>query len=334
MATPDLAPTFDEVDSSFRPLVRLLQQELRRAGRQAPGVMPVTPGEFSRWYLDVVQILSAQVGGGDAMQRGEVELMCRCAMSGRDLREVIELCARYCAMLAPRAGSIGFDDRGGVASFRLDSLRTETTTASSLVDITGLFAFQQLFQWLLGVELPLRQVCIGPIQRDDVLPFLRLFRAPVLAGGDRYALEFESRALVWPAVRGAGEFDAFFEVFPCGVFNTGANTLPQQVSALLTAAAARGDKLPSQQQLAAALELPLSTFRQRLAAGGTSFRALRRDCLRDAATRLLLSGELGVADIAQRLGFSDAGAFRRAFHQWFGVAPVAWRELCNARADQ
>ena len=105
--------------------------------------------------------------------------MCRCTLSARTLREAIELCGRYCAMLHPRAGRLSLERDCSLASVQLDSLRPETTTASSLADITGLFAFRQLFQWLVGADLRLRQVRIGPIERDDVLPFLLLFGAPV-----------------------------------------------------------------------------------------------------------------------------------------------------------
>src|SRR5690606_8906440 len=124
-------------------------------------------------------------------------------------------------------------------------------------------------------ELPLRQVCIGPIRRQDVLPFLRLFRAPVLAGGEDYALEFEASALALPVVRAPSEFAAFFHSFPCAVFGARDHSLSAQVSALLAAALRHGAPLPGQGQLAAGLGLPLSTFRRRLQQGGDSYRALR-----------------------------------------------------------
>ena len=174
-STPtDTAGTaFDTVHASFMPLVSLLRGELH-AGLAEVGPAPRNLGEFTRWYLQVVQRLEAEVAQDferPSMAREAVELMCRGAISAATVAEAIDLCRRFMALLHPRAGALALKLKGDTASLQLDSLRPRTTTASSLVDITGLFAFRQLLQWLAGRELPLRQVCIGPIQRDDVLPF-------------------------------------------------------------------------------------------------------------------------------------------------------------------
>lgn len=321
----------------FAPLVDLLLAELESCGR-ADGLRrpPQTLTGFTRWYLDVVQRLDAHLAEGDnhaPMARGEVELMCRCALSAADLREAILICERFAGMLHPRAGLVRLQTSGARASFRLDSLRGQASTAGSLVDITGLFAFLQLFQWLLGRELPLQQVRIGPIRRQDVLPFLRLFRAPVLAGGDDYALDFDAAALALPVVRKPLEFNAFFHSFPCAVFGARAPSLPAQVGALMAAALRHGSPLPGQVQLALDLGLPLSTFRRRLRQGGSSYRVLREAALRNAACEALSEPGRRVGDIAADLGFADSGSFRRAFVQWFGMAPGAWRERALAARE-
>jgi AraC-like DNA-binding protein len=97
------------------------------------------------------------------------------------------------------------------------------------------------------------------------------------------------------------------------------------VAALLAAAAERGQRVPTLEKVAAALDLPPSTLRRRLGQAGTSFRALRDRTLAEQARVLLARGDLGIGVIAERLGFSDAAAFRRAFRRWHGCAPVAWR---------
>lgn len=319
---------FASVQSLFAPLVALLERELARARVAVPLRNPRNLGEFTRWYLEVVQLLERQVAresGREPMARDAVELMCRCAMSARDLRGAIDLCARYSVTLYPRAGQLFLAGDGDTASLQLDSLRPQTTPASSLVDITGLFAFRQLLQWLAGRELPLRRVSIGPIQRDDVLPFLKLFRAPVLAGGDLYSLDFDAAALDWPCVRGRAEFEHFFALFPCAVFGIRASGVGGQVSALMMASLEQGEGVPGQARLAEILEIPLSTLRRRLREAGTGYRELREQCLSEMAAALLARSELSVGQVALRLGFGDAGAFRRAFHQWYGCAPGTWQ---------
>lgn len=322
-------PDTENAIQVIAPLVQLLRQELAYARISPPGLEPNSIEEFTHWYLAVVQLLETHIATGEGhqpMSRKEVELMCRCALSGHNLREAIDVCIHYCGMLYPRAGEIELEESPDLASFRLNSLRAETSTASSLSDITGLFAFKQLFQWLTGADLQLQQVCIGPIQRDDVLPFLKLFGSPVTAGGKKCTLNFPRRMLDLPIVRTAGEFSAFFEVYPCGVFSGDTHDLVAQVNVLLVAAARQGRGIPSQSDMANTLGIPLSTFRRRLARSGTSFRALREEVLQDSAQTLLLRRDVSIAEVAARLGFSDATAFRRAFRKWLGMTPSEWQQ--------
>lgn len=319
----------DPRQTTFEPLMVLLEQELSDAGIAYPRPRAASIGEFTQFYLDVVQLLEAQVAGDSEQQpmsRTEVELLCCCALAATTLGEAITICQRFCTMLTPRAGQLGLRVRGDRATFSLDSLRQATTSASNLVDITGLFAFRQLFQWLVGVDLPLRQVGIGSMQRDDVLAFLQLFRAPVLTGGKLYTLEFGRSALDLPIVRSRNEFPGFFAVFPCGVFDMTANALPQQVSALLYAAARQGGGIPTQQEVAASLDIPCSTFRRHLVEEGAAFRQLREEALRDIAQELLARDGIAISDIAAHLGFADVTAFRRAFMRWSSESPSAWRQ--------
>ena len=312
----------------FQPMRYLLQTELQAAGislAPPPGDVASARG-FMRWYLQAIQLLEAHVAEGDEhapMTRGEVELQCRCALTGATLAEAVELLAGFAGLLYPRAGRISLELSGEQALFKLDSLRRRTSTASSMVDITGLFAFRQLLQWLVGRELPLRQVRAGPMRRDDVLPFLKLFRAPVLAGGGDYALAFDAAALTWPVVRTSAEFPGFFELFPCAIFLPSWHSLAGQVSALFSAMLARGEPLPAQTSVARDLGMSLSRFRQQLRGEGTGFRELREHALSEAASSALLRGS-DVGSVAAQLGFADPGSFRRAFRQWHGCSPSQW----------
>lgn len=62
------------------------------------------------------------------------------------------------------------------------------------------------------------------------------------------------------------------------------------------------------------------TLRRRLAEAGTSYRALVDDVRKERALEWL-DGPGSVTSVAQRLGFSDATAFARAFRRWTGVPP-------------
>ena len=173
-------------DTPFGPVLELLYDELDAVGESLP--LPseaLTPHEFSHYYLEVVQRLENHVAGSDSQQpnsRREVELLCRCALSGSTLGEAMELISDFAAMLYPRAGKLWVERGEDTVKFLQHSLRGERTVAANLVDVTGLFAFKQLFAWLVGGVLQPIRVCIGPMSRADILPFLRLFNTSVLTG--------------------------------------------------------------------------------------------------------------------------------------------------------
>jgi AraC-like DNA-binding protein len=79
------------------------------------------------------------------------------------------------------------------------------------------------------------------------------------------------------------------------------------------------------------LRLGTRTLVRRLGARGTSYRALLDAHRRRRATVLLGQHDLGVAEIAQRLGYEDPTNFARACRRWFGLSPRAWRAARNAR---
>ena len=78
--------------------------------------------------------------------------------------------------------------------------------------------------------------------------------------------------------------------------------------------------------LAQALDLSPRTLRRRLDEAGTTFRAISDRVRANAARELLADAELSVAEVGERLGFSDVRAFRRAFKRWLGHAPGEARQ--------
>ena len=80
----------------------------------------------------------------------------------------------------------------------------------------------------------------------------------------------------------------------------------------------------SEEDAAAAMFISARTLARRLAAEGTSFRAVRDDLLARRAAGHLRDG-MPVTAIATLLGYHDASGFRRAFKRWYGETPDAWR---------
>lgn len=83
--------------------------------------------------------------------------------------------------------------------------------------------------------------------------------------------------------------------------------------------------LPAVNRVAAVVGLSERALRRRLAAHGTSFRALIDDVVAPLAKRYLRESSLSVADVAERVGYSEPASFVRAFRRWTGTTPETFR---------
>ncbi len=319
-----------EAQTLYSPVLEILFDELEVLGIPCPAHAAIdTPSQFTTEYLRTVQILEEYLAGDDRhvpMTRRDVELMCRCALSAPTLARAMELVIDFAAMIHPRSGQLSLERCNTGYRFVHNSLRGSQSLASSLVDITGIFAFKQLFQWLTGGQVIPSTVSIGQLRRKDILPFLHLFNIPVVGNGPVYYLEYTEEDVQRPVVVSAGAFDQFFEFFPCAVYTPDEIPLSNQISSLLSAAIRQALPLPGLVQVAASLAMPASTLRRKLDSQGTSFRALREQCQYEVALSLLAHSGLGVSDIAETIGFSNSSTFRRAFKRWSGVCPTVYRQ--------
>lgn len=73
------------------------------------------------------------------------------------------------------------------------------------------------------------------------------------------------------------------------------------------------------------LRLSVRTLRRRLSERGLSFDGLLTEVRRNRAVAYLVNTDEAIERIAERLGYSDASNFRRAFRRWTGLAPAAFR---------
>lgn len=78
---------------------------------------------------------------------------------------------------------------------------------------------------------------------------------------------------------------------------------------------------PTIMAVAEALGMTVRTLQRRLAANNLSYRHVLDDLRRKKAEAELISRAFSVAEIAQRLGYSDPSHFARAFRRWTGCPP-------------
>jgi len=92
-------------------------------------------------------------------------------------------------------------------------------------------------------------------------------------------------------------------------------------------------QIPDLPTAARDLGISARSLRRRLAADATSYRTLVRATLEASAGHLLRDPSRSIQETAHALGFSDAGAFHRAFKRWTGMTPKQYRESPAAGAS-
>lgn len=98
-------------------------------------------------------------------------------------------------------------------------------------------------------------------------------------------------------------------------------SLSCQVKALLQISPAA-----TKEDIAEQLHMSGRHLNRRLADDGTSFKLLQDTTRRQLAEKALIQPASRMADIAERLGFSDESAFAKAFRRWTGQSPSQFRD--------
>ncbi|ONI81263.1 hypothetical protein ALI144C_22325 [Actinosynnema sp. ALI-1.44] len=181
--------------------------------------------------------------------------------------------------------------------------------------------------WLIGRRIALRCVqlpyAVPPYAADYHAMYGRM---PVFDGPDgMVALEFDSALLGAPVVRDENDLADYLSDQP-GVWYARrdyGSTTADRVRRILERGL-RGT-WPTAEEIADRLAVSVQHLRRLLRDEKTSVSGIKEEILRDAAIASLVRGDESVDDLAVRLGFSEASAFRRAFRRWTGSPPGAYR---------
>ena len=205
-----------------------------------------------------------------------------------------------------------------LSHFSMDTLHWLPGLAGRMV---ALYTWHRLCSWLVGSFIDLDAVNLDYPLEGSAEDYMEAFRAPVYFNRANCSLTFHPRFLALPVVRKEADLNRMLATFPAELM------LADQMEASTTARV-RGllgsdysDNLPSLEDVAALLFTTAPTLHRRLRSEGTSYQKIKDACRRDAAISLIRSKSFTGAAIAERLGFSDASTFYRAFKKWTDLTP-------------
>jgi AraC-like DNA-binding protein len=167
----------------------------------------------------------------------------------------------------------------------------------------------------------------------DISEYRRSFApASLRFGAARVSFSFDQRFLELPIARADPKLHDVMQPFVEHTMGTlrFVKSVTSDVAEAIGAHLAQGQ--PEIARVASQLAMSVRTLARRLDEEGTTFRDILNSVRRKFALDYVRQNELGVSEIAERLGFSHAAAFHRAFRRWTDQTPLQYRKRIGRRA--
>jgi AraC-like DNA-binding protein len=237
------------------------------------------------------------------------------------VQEAIEVAHRYIRLLND-ALEIGIEIDGERAIVRLDSHVVLPRAAEDFM-MSSLFAIHMRRLVLGASEL---ECWLSQPAPGDTTEHARTFGSAQLRFGAPYcAFVFERKWLQAPLA--SADFKLYAVLHK--QVERALSELPRVLSFTETVRRLIADRLsrghPTAATVASALGMSPRTLSRRLSQEGTSFGPVLEELRRRLAFSYLGQAQIGIAEVAFLLGFSQPEAFHRAFRRWTGQTPREYR---------
>lgn len=190
----------------------------------------------------------------------------------------------------------------------------------------GLVQLLKLADLMLGIELPVQEVHFEHAEPDYVSEYRRIFNSPARFGCRHTAILFPA-ALLRKALPSANPvvYQLLKDEADRQLVNLDDSvSLADRVERFLDITLQKGK--PTIVQAAEHFGMNERTFRRKLEGQDTTFSELLGQVQLKEAKRLLANPAIPIDSIAERLSFSEASAFHRAFKRWTGLTPSEFRD--------
>lgn len=308
---------------------------------EAAGIPPAAIAEgrrtpiaaYSALYNIVVRHLGDEAFGllATPLRPGAFELLCRGVLGAATLGVALDRAGRFLRVLLPDL-DVSVVRAGPRARIRIVERRRLRARAA---DPRRVFAFEWLLRlvhglacWLAGRGLTLDEVRFPYPRPPHAADYALVYTEHSSFGAPALEAEFAAELLDLPVRRGDSDLSTFLDGAP-GKIAMLYRRDREIARAVREAVAATLAEAPALDAIARRLHLSPRTLHRRLAAEGTSLRAIRDAVRREQALYRLEKTRQSVAAIATDLGYSEPSAFFRAFVAWTGSAPTVYRKRNN-----
>lgn len=182
----------------------------------------------------------------------------------------------------------------------------------------------KLITCVLEAQLPSRQLLLPYARPAHAAAYEAMFGCPVHFGAATMEWHFDAAVLGVP-LPNANPITAEMCAQMCERLLP---SLPEESHlerSIRTACFNSGGDFPALDEMAVRLGLSARTLQRRLTELGRHYQEIVDEVRTSLAVELLTQSALSVEEVAQRVGFSEASNFRKAFRKWTGRSPGEYR---------
>ncbi len=190
-----------------------------------------------------------------------------------------------------------------------------------------LVIWHRFASWAIGRQIKLQAAHFAYPEPDYSTEFKYQFACPCYFNAQETKLCFSNQYASLPPVRTQRELARFLKRSPADLLTIPGDdsSLTRSIKGLLLNDAEQVKTFPELDELAAAVHMSPQTLRRKLKDEGTSYQKIKDTIRCDIAIEKLNVQHMAVNDVAEILGFAESRSFTRAFKQWTGVTPSAYR---------
>ena len=254
---------------------------------------------------------------------GAFFMMGRATVHEATLGKALQIACRFYNMLSD-AYVMTLTHEGNCAILEFDLADVTLDTRHLFSEMT-LLAWHSYSSWLIQERIPLVAVHF-PYAEPRFHDYAKLYPCKRKFNQSALRLVFGLTYLERQNVQNLDALKAYMKRCPIELFlkQPGEISVASDLRALLNLGFVNG--FPDIDEAAKNLHMSRRTLIRKLEKEGTSFQEIKDRMRQDRACYWLTQESITIAVVAEKVGFSDAAVFARAFRRWTGLSPSAYRQ--------
>jgi len=283
--------------------------------------------DFTRLVLAAIEQTEDEflgfAGSRGKVKPGSFSMMSHAVINCPDLSQAMHRCAQFYDLFDLQVSTDFYQDDEGV-QFRF-FLDDENISRSFAME-ASLFLSIRFFSWLVGKNIIPKCIHLDYSVEESSSDFKNWLPTPILYDQSCNQLTIEVMDARLPLVQTPVSLAEFLKHSLNDLLSdqTLETSLELQIKSIVNKEG--GNNLPDFVYICDRLNMTTQTLRRRLRKENTSYREIKDNIRRDAALTHLSKARLSIDEIALLMGFSEASSFHRAFKNWTGQTPSAYRK--------